>query len=244
MEKQIAIITGAARGIGAAIAERLAHSGMDLALIDLHAETIATTAKICEKIGARVECFSCDVSNWDSVSQVVDEIANSFKKIDVLINNAGITKDNLILRMKPEDWDAVINVNLKGAFLMTKAVTRHMMRQNYGKIVNVSSVVGLFGNVSQANYSASKAGLIGLTKSTAKEFATKGIRANAVAPGFIETEMTKALPEKAREAFLAITPLKFAGTPQDVAEAVNFLSLPASDYITGEVLRVDGGMAM
>jgi len=188
--------------------------------------------------------FLCDVSDWEQVNQTVEQINKLWGKIDILVNNAGITKDNLILRMTPEDWDAVMRVNLKGAFLFTKAVVRPMMRNKYGKIVNISSVVGIFGNAGQANYSASKAGLLGFTKSVAKEFAKKGIRCNAVAPGFIETDMTKGLPEDVKNTFINNTPLGYPGSPDDVANVVVFLCSPESDYITGEIIRVDGGMAM
>ncbi len=239
-----AVITGGARGIGFAIAEKLSSLGAKIALVDIR-EDILTEAK--DKInaaGGEAEYFVCDVSDWEQVQKTVDAILERFGKVDILVNNAGITRDNLIMRLSPEDWDLVMNVNLKGAFLFIKGFVRHMMKNRYGKIINISSVVGLFGNAAQANYSASKAGLIGLTKSVAKELASRGIRCNAVAPGYIQTEMTEKLPQQAKDAFLSVTPLGHPGKPEDVANVVAFLASPESDYITGEVIRVDGGMAM
>lgn len=240
----VAIVTGSGRGIGAAIAKELAVNGAKVALVDINEDDLKMQKAEIESAGGIAEKFSCDVADWDAVQRTVDDIISLWGRIDILVNNAGITRDNLVLRMSPEDFDLVIDVNLKGAFLMTKAVLRPMMKEKYGKIVNVSSVVGLFGNAAQANYAASKAGLIGLTKSIAKEMAGKGIRCNAIAPGFIETEMTKTLPDKVKEAFLAATPLGYAGKPEDVAKLVLFLCSTESDYITGEVIRIDGGMAI
>ncbi|MCD6124171.1 3-oxoacyl-[acyl-carrier-protein] reductase [bacterium] len=244
LSERVAIVTGAGRGIGAAIARKLAENGAKVALVDINENDLKARLEEIEKNGGTAKYFLCDVSDWEQVNQTVEQINKLWGKIDILVNNAGITKDNLILRMTPEDWDAVMRVNLKGAFLFTKAVVRPMMRNKYGKIVNISSVVGIFGNAGQANYSASKAGLLGFTKSVAKEFAKKGIRCNAVAPGFIETDMTKGLPEDVKNTFINNTPLGYPGSPDDVANVVVFLCSPESDYITGEIIRVDGGMAM
>jgi len=241
---KVAIITGAGRGIGAAIAQTLAAHGANVALVDVNENDLNSCNVQIARSGGKAEIFKCDVSDWDAVQKTVEGIIAQFQRIDILVNNAGITRDNLIMRISPEDWDIVLDVNLKGAFLFTKAVVRPMMKQKYGKIVNITSVVGLIGNAAQASYSASKAGLVGLTKSTAKEFAAKGIRCNAVAPGYIETDMTKDLPQKAVEKFIAETPLGYAGKPEDVAQLVLFLSSPESDYMTGEIVRIDGGMAM
>lgn len=244
LKGKAAMITGAGRGIGFAIARRLAGMGASVCIVDLNQEDMHRAIEEVTALGARAIGIPCDVSDWEQVQKAVNETVEKFGKIDILVNNAGITKDNLIIRMTPEDWDKVLAVNLKGAFLFIKAVARVMMKNNYGKIVNITSVVGIFGNAGQANYSASKAGLIGLTKSVAKEFAKKGIRCNAVAPGFIETDMTKNLPEQAVKSFIDITPLGYPGKTDDVANVVAFLCSPESDYITGEVIRVDGGMAM
>jgi len=241
---KVAIVTGSGRGLGAAIAKKLASHGAIVALIDVHEDDLAVRTKEINSSAGTAEYYVCDVSDWETVKNTVDSIVEKHGRIDILINNAGITRDNLIMRLKPEDWDLVLDVNLKGAFLFTKAVSRPMMKNKYGKIVNITSVVGLFGNAAQANYSSSKAGLIGLTKSAAKELAGKGIRCNAVAPGFIETEMTDNLPEKVIEGFMSVIPLKYPGKPADVAELVMFLCSPESDYITGEIIRIDGGMAM
>ncbi len=244
LDGKVALVTGAARGIGAEIGKYLASLGAKIALVDiLELEMKAKVAEITAS-GGTAECFICDVTDWDSVQRTVKDIVEKFGSLDFLINNAGITRDNLVLRLTPTDWDIVLSVNLKGAFLLTKAAVRPMMKKKYGKIVNISSVIGLFGNPAQANYASSKAGLIGLTKSVAKEFAAKGIRCNVVAPGYIETEMTTNLPQKAIDQFLLSTPLGYSGKPKDVAAVVAFLCSSESDYITGEVIRVDGGMAM
>ena len=244
LKGKTAVITGGARGIGFAIAQKLSSLGARVALVDIREDILAEAKQKIADSGGEAEYFVCDVSNWEQVQSTANAIIERFGTVEILVNNAGITRDNLIMRMSPEDWDLVLNVNLKGAFLFIKAFVRHMMKNRYGKIINISSVVGLFGNAAQANYSASKAGLIGLTKSVAKELASRGVRCNAVAPGFIETEMTKNLPQQAIDNFLAVTPLGYPGKPEDVANAVAFLASPESDYITGEVIRVDGGMAM
>ena len=244
LEGKVAVITGGARGIGFAIAQKLSSLGAKVALVDISEQTLAESKEKIVSAGGEAEYFVCDVSDWEQVQKTASAVLDRFGRVDILVNNAGITRDNLIMKMSPEDWDLVMNVNLKGAFLFIKAFVRHMMKNRYGKIINIASVVGLFGNAAQANYAASKAGLIGLTKSVAKELASRGIRCDAVAPGFIETDMTKNLPQQAIDAFLSATPLKYPGKPEDVANVVAFLAAPESDYITGEVIRVDGGMAM
>ena len=244
LDGKTAIITGAARGIGQAIAKELASHGANLALCDLQADWLAETAALAEGLGATVKCISVDVSNGDAVTKAVAEAAEAFDSIDILINNAGITKDGLMMRMSEADWDAVLSVNLKGTFLFTKAVSRPMMKQRAGAIVNIASIIGLIGNAGQCNYAASKAGVIALTKSTAKELASRNIRVNAVAPGFIESKMTEVLAEDVRQKMLDQIPMKRFGGPEDVARTVLFLATEASSYITGQVLTVSGGMVM
>jgi 3-oxoacyl-[acyl-carrier protein] reductase len=244
LDGKTAIITGAARGIGQAIAKELASHGANLALCDLQADWLAETAALAEGLGATVKCISVDVSNGDAVTKAVAEVAEAFDSIDILINNAGITKDGLMMRMSEADWDAVLSVNLKGTFLFTKAVSRPMMKQRAGAIVNIASIIGLIGNAGQCNYAASKAGVIALTKSTAKELASRNIRVNAVAPGFIESKMTEVLSEDVRQTMLDQIPMKRFGGPEDVARTVLFLATEASSYITGQVLTVSGGMVM
>ena len=244
LDGKVAVVTGAARGIGRAIAEELSKAGADVALCDLKAEWLNETADAVKKNGRKACCFAVDVSDGKGVENTVSEIIKSMGRIDVMVNNAGITKDTLLIRMKEEDWDSVISVNLKGTFLFTKAVARPMMKQESGVIVNISSIIGLIGNAGQCNYAASKAGVIALTKSTAKELASRGIRVNAVAPGFIETKMTEVLSEDVRNKMLEVIPMKRFGTPVDVAKAVVFLAGDASSYVTGQVLTVSGGMVM
>ena len=244
LDNQIALVTGAARGIGQAIALRLARDGADLALCDVKAEWLQETADKVRALGRRAEIFPMDVSDAAAVPAAVDAVIAAFGRIDILVNNAGITRDNLMLRMTAEDWDAVLDINLKGAFLVTKAVSRYMMKQRSGAIVNIASVVGLTGNPGQANYTASKAGLIALTKTVAKELGSRNIRANAVAPGYIHTAMTDKLPEAVRDAMLKIVPLGRPGEPEDVANAVAFLAGPDAAYVSGQVLTVCGGMVM
>jgi 3-oxoacyl-[acyl-carrier protein] reductase len=241
---KVALITGAARGIGQAIAKKLAAEGCDVALCDLKAEWLAETAGLVEAAGRKVKCFEADVSNAAAVDAVVDGVVAAFGKVDILVNNAGITKDTLMIRMSEQDWDAVLNVNLKGTFLFTKAIARPMMKQRSGAIVNVASIIGLIGNAGQCNYAASKAGVIALTKSAAKELASRNVRVNAVAPGFIETRMTEALPEEVRKKMLGAIPMGRFGQPDDVADVVLFLAGSASSYMTGQVLTVCGGMVM
>ncbi len=238
-----AIVTGAARGIGRAIAERFATEGADLALCDLNADWLADTAKAVAAKGVRAECFAVDVSCGESVKKAVDAVAAAFGKIDILVNNAGITKDGFLARMSEEDWDAVLSVNLKGTFLFSKAVSKVMIKQRSGAIVSVASIIGLVGNAGQCNYAASKAGVIAFTKSAAKELASRNIRVNAVAPGFIQTAMTDKLPENIKKKLLDAIPMARLGTPEDVAEVVLFLAGGAA-YMTGQVLTVCGGMVM
>lgn len=244
LKDKIALVTGAGRGIGKAIALALARCGANVAVNDLDMESINQVVLEIEKTGSLSLPVPADVSSSESTEKMINEVIEKFGRIDILVNNAGITKDALLLRMKEEDWDKVLDINLKSVFLCTKFASRHMMKQRYGKIVNISSVIGIVGNAGQANYSASKAGIIGFTKSSAKELAPRGINVNAVAPGFIQTAMTEKLPADVKEGLLKLVPLGFYGTPEDVAEAVVFLATDKSRYITGQVIKVDGGMAM
>ena len=245
---KVALVTGGTRGIGKKLTTTLAQHGAIVYFCGTNQELGETVAnEINQNLvpGCTETSFlKVDVSNFTACRDMIAEITAETRQIDFLINNAGITRDNLLMRMKEDEWDAVITVNLKGTFNCIKAVTRTMMKQRAGKIVNVSSVVGVMGNAGQANYAASKAGVIGLTKSVAKEFGSRNIQVNAVAPGYIQTDMTKDLPEEAKSQFMTIIPLKRPGTAEDVAKAVLFLSSDLSDYITGQVLHVDGGMVM
>ncbi len=241
---QIALVTGAARGIGQAIALKLAADGADLALCDLQAEWLEETAGKVKELGCRVKCYSVDVSNGEAVNETVKTIEKDFGQIDVLVNNAGITKDGLIMRMSEEDWDAVLNVNLKGVFLFTKAAMRGMMKKRSGSIVNIASIIGLIGNAGQANYAASKGAVIAFTKTVARELSSRNIRCNAVAPGFIRTAMTDALSEEVQQKMLTNIPLNRFGSPEDVANVVAFLAGNASGYVTGQVISTCGGMVM
>ena len=243
-EGKIAVVTGAARGIGQAIAYNLAARGVDIVLGDIKAEWLSESAEGVKKLGRKVWCFELDVTNATAVQNTFNDIAAETGRIDILVNNAGITKDGLLMRMSEEDWDAVLTVNLKGTFACTKAVSRIMMKQRSGSIINIASVVGLMGNAGQANYAASKGGVIAFTKSVAKEFASRNIRANAVAPGFISSKMTDALSDEVRQKMLEAIPLASFGTPEDVANAVAFLASDQSSYITGQVISVNGGMVM
>lgn len=244
LEGKVALITGGARGIGKAIAARLAAEGAALALVDVRLEAAQETANEFAAQGINAKAYAANVAKFDEAEATVSSVVADFGRLDILVNNAGITKDNLILRMSEAEWDAVLTVNLKGAFNFTKAAVRPMMKQRAGKIVNIASVVGRMGNVGQANYSASKAGVIALAKTTAKEFAARNIQANAVAPGFIQTDMTAQLPQAVRDAFMMVIPAKRPGLPEDVANVVYFLVSPDSDYVTGQVINVDGGMLM
>ena len=238
---KVAIITGSARGIGLAIARRFAENGASVVLCDISEDQVRESAA---QMPGKAIGLKTDVTQSDDIAALLDATLKAFGRVDIVVNNAGITRDTLMLRMDETDWDLVLDINLKGAFLVTKAASRIMMKQRTGRIVNISSVVGLTGNAGQANYSASKAGLIGLTKSSAKELAGRGITVNAVAPGFIETEMTKNMPEAAREEFLKRVLISRAGTPDDIAAAVLFLASDEASYITGQVLTVDGGLTV
>jgi 3-oxoacyl-[acyl-carrier protein] reductase len=241
---KVALVTGAAQGIGKAVALLLARNGADLVVSDINLEKAQETAKEIQAVGREALAVKVDVANLEDVERMVQAILEQFHQIDILVNNAGITRDKLILRMNEEDWDVVLDVNLKGTFNCTKVVIRHMSKQKSGKIVNIASVVGEMGNAGQANYSASKAGVIGFTKTIAREFAQRGINVNAIAPGYIETPMTDGLPEKVKEELKRMIPLERLGRPEDVAEAVLFLVSGASHYITGQVLNVNGGIYM
>jgi len=244
LDGQVAVVTGGARGIGKAICEHLGGAGAKLAVVDVVEDAAQETAAALCSQGMEAKAFVANVADGESVSRMVNEVLAAFSRIDILVNNAGITRDNLLVRMKEADWDLVLDVNLKGTFNCTKAVARPMMKARYGKIVNIASVVGVMGNKAQANYSASKAGVIGLTKTAAKELASRNINVNAVAPGYIQTEMTEKLPDEAKQAFLTVTPLARPGTPEDVARVVCFLAGSDSDYVTGQTVHVDGGMVM
>lgn len=242
---QTAVVTGGSRGIGRAICLELAQGGANVVLCYAgNADAAEETVSACQELGAKALAVRCDVADSAQVQMLMDTAVQTFGGVHILVNNAGITRDNLLLRMSEEDFDAVIDTNLKGTFLCMKAASRTMMRQHYGRIVSISSVVGLRGNAGQMNYAASKAGIIGLTKSMAKELASRGITANAVAPGFIDTDMTAVLTETTRNALLPTIPAGHLGTPEDVAKAVAFLASEDAAYITGQVLAVDGGMAM
>ncbi|MDX1709287.1 MAG: 3-oxoacyl-[acyl-carrier-protein] reductase [Desulfobacterales bacterium] len=240
-ENKVVMVTGGAAGIGLVTAQSFAKEGAKVAICDVNVEAGEAAAKA---LGPEASFARVDVANSASVSDWVDAVMQQKGQIDVLVNNAGITRDGLIMRMKEEDWDAVIAVNLKSAFNCIKAVSKIMVKQRTGRIINLASVVGVMGNPGQANYVASKAGMIGLTKTVAKELGPRGVTVNAVAPGFIETDMTAVLSDKARQAMLGIIPLQRAGTPQDVAEAITFLASDSAAYITGQVLHVTGGMYM
>lgn len=239
-----ALVTGGARGIGRSIGMALAASGCQIIVSDVDADGVEQTAEDISNSGVRSLAVQADVSSAEDVRGLVDKSLETFGRIDILVNNAGITRDNLLMRMKEDEWDLVLRVNLRGAFICTKQVIRPMMKQKAGKIINIASIVGVMGNAGQANYSASKAGMIGLTKSAAKEVAGKNIQVNAVAPGFIQTEMTEHLREDVKEAYMQNIPARVFGTPGNVADAVLFLSSPMSDYITGQVIHVDGGLVM
>ncbi len=245
LEGKTAIITGAARGIGKAIAMRFAAEGCNVAFTDLAInEAAQETEKEIAALGVKVKGFASNAANFDETQKVVEEIVKEFGRVDILVNNAGITKDTLLMRMTEDQWDAVINVNLKSCFNFTKAVQSTMLKQRSGSIINMSSVVGVSGNAGQSNYSASKAGMIGFTKSIAKELGSRGIRSNAIAPGFIITEMTGALPDDVKKAWEGQIPLRRGGTPEDVANTCVYLGSDLSSYVSGQVIHVCGGMNM
>lgn len=245
LDGKIALVTGASRGIGKAIALELARLGADVVINYAGNEQKARdVSEEIKAIGRRSFIIQCDISDSDAVQSMVKETVDQFGRLDILVNNAGITRDNLLMRMKEQEWDDVINTNLKGVFLCTKAVTRQMMKQRSGRIINISSVVGRIGNAGQANYTAAKAGVIGLTKASARELAARGITVNAIAPGFIATDMTDELPVEAKEQLIGQIPLGTLGEVEDIAAAAAFLASNGAKYITGQVLGVDGGMAM
>ena len=244
-EGRVAIITGGSRGIGRAISELLAARGADLAIADIQLEVAQTTAsEIAEQSGQKVVAVEVNVADLEKAQAMVKTVVGEFGQVDILVNNAGITRDDLLMRMKEADWDDVININLKGAWNCSKAVIRPMMKKRTGSIVNISSVSGQAGQAGQTNYSASKAGLIGFTKALARETASRGIRVNAVAPGFIPTVLTNDLPDELKDTIISATPMGRMGTPKEIASAVVFLASDEASYITGQVLGVDGGMVM
>ena len=244
LANQVAIITGGARGIGREIALAFAREGADLALFDVDSQTLEQTAQELRGLGRRAEPLVVDVTDAGTVDTAVPKVLDKLGRIDILINNAGITKDGLLVRMDEAQWDRVLDVNLKGTFLCTRAVAKVMLKARRGRIVSIASIVGLIGNPGQTNYAASKAGIVGLTKAVARELASRGVTCNAIAPGFIKTEMTERLPEAAKQQLLARIPLGDLGEPSDVAQAALFLVSEAARYITGHVLVVDGGLAM
>ncbi|MDD9819615.1 MAG: 3-oxoacyl-[acyl-carrier-protein] reductase [Nitrospira sp.] len=244
LEGKKAVVTGAAQGIGQAVAECLAEAGADVVVVDLDAEQCRDTVQLVTRHRRQGLAVSANVGQWDAVTGMVDRVLKEWGRVDVLVNNAGITRDGLIMRMKEDDWNAVLQVNLTGTFYCMKAVLGPMARQRYGRIINMASIVGATGNAGQANYAASKAAVIGLTKSIAREYASRKITVNAVAPGFVDTAMTRALSQDARDALARQIPLGRFGQPADVAGAVRFLASDAAGYITGQVLHVNGGMYM
>ncbi len=244
LKGKVAFITGSAQGIGKAIAKKLGEQGADLVLIDINEEVLNKTVEDFKSLNVKVKSYICDISDFNKTDELAKAVLADFGKVDIIVNNAGITRDNLVMRMSESEWDLVIRINLTGTFNVCKAFTRFLLKQRSGRIINISSVIGLMGNAGQVNYAASKAGILGLTKSLAKEFGARNILVNAIAPGFIETEMTKQLSDSDREAYSKIIPLKRFGSPEDVSNIVLFLSSELSSYITGQVIQCDGGMIM
>lgn len=244
LENKVALITGGARGIGREIALLFAKEGADIVVWDINMQEAQKTVLDIETLGRRSSAGEVDVRDYKKVEEALNKILDKFTKVDILVNNAGITKDNLLLRMSEAEWDAVLDVNLKGTFNCIKAVSKVMLKQRSGKIINIASIIGIVGNAGQANYSASKAGIIALTKTAAKELAGRNINVNAVAPGFIQTEMTARLPEDLKQNMLKQIPLSKFGSPVDVAQVCLFLASPEASYITGQTIVVDGGMVM
>ncbi len=242
LSNKVALVTGGGRGIGRVIALKLAEVGATVIINDVSLDSAKAVAEEIKAMGHQSMAIAADVSLAAEVDRLAEEARKAYGKVDILVNNAGITRDQLLLRMSEEDWDKVLEINLKGGFLCTRAVLRDMLKQRWGRVINISSIVGLVGNPGQANYASAKAGLIGFTRSLAKEAGSRGITANAIAPGFIDTEMTQRLPEERKEALKKQIPLGYFGTPRDVAEAVAFLASEEARYITGQVLSVDGGM--
>lgn len=244
LDNQIAVVTGAGRGIGRAIALKFADEGADIVCVSRTEENSKKVADEISSKGRKAWAVAVDVSDSTAVSSAVDAILKEPGRLDILVNNAGVTRDNLLMRMSEEEWDTVLNTNLRGAFLLTKAFTRSFLKQRSGRVINIASVIGLMGNAGQANYAASKAGLIGFSKSVAREFAARGITVNAIAPGFIETDMTAGLKEEMKTGLLQHIPMKALGNVDDIAGAALYLASPAARYVTGQVLTVDGGMVM
>jgi len=244
LSNKVALVTGSGRGIGRAIALKLAEAGVDVAVNDIASagEALEVVVKEIESLGRQSVAATADVSSPEDVTKMVETVVNKFGRVDILVNNAGVTRDGLVMRMSDEDWNTVLNIDLKSAFLCTRAVLRPMLKQRWGRIVSIASIVGIHGNAGQANYAAAKAGVIAFTKSVAKEVASRGITVNAIAPGYIDTKMTQNLDEKQSQELLKRVPIGYAGTPRDVAEAVAFLASEEARYITGQVLGVDGGM--
>lgn len=242
--QKVSLITGASQGIGESIATELAKCGTQVILIDIQEEKLREVARKIKKNNGEAAAYKADVSSMEQVLEVIEAVVKDHRKIDHLVNNAGITRDNLLMRMREEEWDAVLEVNLKGIFNLCRAVIRHMIANRYGRIVNISSVVGLIGNPGQANYAASKAGAIGFTRALAREVSKRGITVNAVAPGYIATPMTESLPDSVKENFLNLIPMKRFGMPEEVAHLVKFLLSDESAYITGQVINVNGGLYM